>query len=112
MAYIITEECIACGACEPECPTEAITPGDDIYVIDPEKCTGCGLCVKACPANALVLEDKQVKMQPPGINECMGCGDCMPICPADAITLVKGNEFTGYYKTIDRDQLDFPRLVF
>jgi len=90
-------------------PTQA-SPGQ--VEIDPEKCTGCGLCVKACPADALVLEDKPVKMQPLGINECMGCGDCMPICPADAMTLVKGNEFTGYYKTIDRDQLDFPRLVF
>ena len=36
MATYITEECINCGACEPECPNEAISEGDDIYVIDPE----------------------------------------------------------------------------
>ncbi len=77
--------------------------------IDGEKCTGCGLCVKACPADALVLENKPVHMQPDGINECMGCGDCMPICPVGAVTLVKGNEFTGYYKTIDRGPLAMPR---
>ena len=34
MATMITEECINCGACEPECPNEAISEGDDIYVID------------------------------------------------------------------------------
>ena len=36
MATMITDECINCGACEPECPNSAITQGDDIYVIDPE----------------------------------------------------------------------------
>ena len=37
MAYVIHDSCIACGACEAECPTEAISAGD-IYVIDPDKC--------------------------------------------------------------------------
>ena len=41
MATYITEECINCGACEPECPNEAISEGDDIYVIDPKLCTEC-----------------------------------------------------------------------
>ena len=41
MALKITEECINCGACEPECPNTAITAGDDAYVIDAEKCTEC-----------------------------------------------------------------------
>ena len=41
MATKITEECINCGACEPECPNSAITQGDDIYVIDPSLCTEC-----------------------------------------------------------------------
>ncbi|MBN1355737.1 4Fe-4S binding protein [bacterium] len=52
MAYVITEDCIACGACEPECPVEAITPGEDIYVIDPDKCTDCGNCAEVCPVDA------------------------------------------------------------
>ena len=41
MATRITEECINCGACEPECPSDAISEGDDIYVIDSTLCTEC-----------------------------------------------------------------------
>ena len=41
MAYIITDECISCGACEPECLNIAITEGETIYIIDPDKCTEC-----------------------------------------------------------------------
>ena len=58
MAYLINEECINCGACEPECPNQAITAGDDIYVIDPEKCTECvghfdsSQCAEVCPVDA------------------------------------------------------------
>ena len=55
MAYFIEEDCISCGACEPECPNEAISEGDPIYVIDPSKCTECvgsyesSRCVEVCP---------------------------------------------------------------
>lgn len=52
MTHIITDECISCGACEPECPEEAITAGDDKYVIDPAKCKDCGACVDVCPTGA------------------------------------------------------------
>ena len=52
MAYVINEDCIACGACIDECPVEAISEGD-IYVIDPEICTDCGDCVDACPSEAI-----------------------------------------------------------
>jgi ferredoxin len=41
MAMMITEECINCGACEPECPREAIAEGEDRYTIDTAKCTEC-----------------------------------------------------------------------
>ena len=41
MLVIHPDECIDCGACEPECPNEAISEGDEIYVIDPELCTEC-----------------------------------------------------------------------
>jgi len=54
MAYKITEECIACGACEPECPEGAISEGDEIYVIDPNLCTDCGSCAEVCPVDACV----------------------------------------------------------
>ena len=54
MAYKITDECVSCGACEPECPVEAISEGEDKYVIDPEKCTDCGSCAEVCPNDAIV----------------------------------------------------------
>ena len=41
MSTMITVECINCGACEPECPNEAISQGEDIFVIDPQLCTEC-----------------------------------------------------------------------
>ena len=55
MATHITDDCINCGACEPECPNEAISEGDDLYVIDPDLCTECvgfhgeEVCQKVCP---------------------------------------------------------------
>ncbi len=52
MAYKISDDCIACGACEPECPTDSITAGDPIYVIDPETCIDCGACADVCPVDA------------------------------------------------------------
>lgn len=58
MAYKITEECISCGACETECPNEAISEGETIYVIDPDKCTECvgaadaSKCADICPVGA------------------------------------------------------------
>lgn len=52
MAYKITDACISCGACEAECPVEAISAGDDRYVIDPDKCIDCGSCADVCPVDA------------------------------------------------------------
>jgi len=57
MALFINEECINCGACEPECPNTAISAGDPVYVIDPEKCTECvghadePTCISVCPVD-------------------------------------------------------------
>jgi ferredoxin len=66
MAYKITEDCISCGACEPECPNAAISEGETIYVIDPEKCTECvgafesSQCAEICPVDACVPDpDRQ-----------------------------------------------------
>lgn len=56
MAYKITDECIKCGACEAECPTSAITEGEDIYIVDPEICIDCGACADVCPVDAAVEE--------------------------------------------------------
>jgi ferredoxin len=54
MAYKITEECIACGVCVPECPVPCISEGDPIYIIDAEKCTDCAACAGVCPTAACV----------------------------------------------------------
>lgn len=52
VAYKISDECIACGACESECPVEAISEGEDIYVIDADACIDCGACADVCPVDA------------------------------------------------------------
>ena len=53
MAYVISEECVSCGTCEPECPVEAISEGEDKYVINPDKCTDCGACAEVCPVESI-----------------------------------------------------------
>lgn len=52
MAYKITDACISCGSCAEGCPVEAISEGDDKYVIDPDKCIDCGACAGVCPVDA------------------------------------------------------------
>jgi ferredoxin len=60
MSLKITDECISCGACEPECPTEAIFEGDEIYEIDAEKCVECegyfdtSQCIEVCPVDCII----------------------------------------------------------
>lgn len=64
MAYMITEDCTCCGACESECPNEAISEGDETYVIDPNKCTECvgefdeSQCAEICPVEACQPDPK------------------------------------------------------
>lgn len=53
MAHVITDDCVSCGTCEPECPVDAISEGDGIYVIDAEACIDCGQCVDVCPVDAI-----------------------------------------------------------
>ena len=57
MAYIISDDCIACGACEGECPTEAIKAADGKYVIDESLCVDCGTCAETCPVGAPKQKD-------------------------------------------------------
>ena len=54
MSYIITDSCVACGACITECPVEAITEGDPIYKINPDTCIDCGSCADVCPSGAII----------------------------------------------------------
>lgn len=56
MAYKISDECIACGACAGECPVEAISEGDGKFEIDPDKCIECGACADTCPVGAPAQE--------------------------------------------------------
>jgi len=59
MALLITDECINCDVCEPECPNDAISMGAEYYVIDPHKCTECvghfdvPQCQEICPVNCI-----------------------------------------------------------
>lgn len=63
MALIITDECINCDVCEPECPNEAIFMGEEIYEIDWTKCTECvghydeAQCVEVCPVDCIPKDD-------------------------------------------------------
>ena len=70
MALIITDECINCDVCEPECPNAAISMGESIYVIDPRKCTECvghfdePQCVQVCPVACIPLDAAQCSRAP------------------------------------------------
>jgi ferredoxin len=55
MAYVISDDCTACGTCMDECPADAISEGD-IYTIDPDACTDCGACADVCPVEAISPE--------------------------------------------------------
>jgi ferredoxin len=62
MPYIITSECIACGACAAGCESEAITEDDTQSHIDPAICIECGTCQQNCPSNAIIfVEDQPVE---------------------------------------------------
>lgn len=49
MAYVISDDCVSCGSCAAECPADAISEGDNKYVIDADKCLDCGTCEATCP---------------------------------------------------------------
>lgn len=65
MALMITDECINCDVCEPECPNNAISAGEEIYVIDPNLCTECighydePQCQQVCPVDCIPLDPER-----------------------------------------------------
>jgi ferredoxin len=67
MALRITDQCINCDVCEPECPNGAIFPGEEIYQIDPAKCTECvghfeqPQCREVCPVDCIPLDPEHVE---------------------------------------------------
>ena len=57
VAKVNADECVGCGTCVDECPSEAISMNDnDIAVVDADACTDCGMCVDACPTEAITME--------------------------------------------------------
>ena len=62
MALTITDECINCDVCEPECPNDAIYQGEEIYEIEPKLCTECvghfetSQCVEVCPVDCIIVD--------------------------------------------------------
>ena len=69
MSLLITDECINCDVCEPECPNEAIYQGDDIYVIDSKRCTECvghfdePQCQQVCPIDCIPLDNNRIETE-------------------------------------------------
>ena len=67
MALMITDECINCDVCEPECPNEAIYQGEEIYEIDPDKCTECvghyaqPQCQEVCPVDCIPVNPQRIE---------------------------------------------------
>ncbi len=67
MALMITDECINCDVCEPECPNNAISQGVEIYVIDPVRCTECvghfdaPQCVEVCPVDCIPVDPEHTE---------------------------------------------------
>ena len=95
MALMITDECINCDVCEPECPNDAITMGAEIYEIDPRKCTECvghfdePQCVQLCPVACIPinpafaesrdqLHAKYLRLQSAGASTAPACAPGEP----------------------------------
>lgn len=53
MAYEINDSCVSCGACESQCPVNAIGQGDTKFEIDANTCIDCGACAGQCPVGAI-----------------------------------------------------------
>src|ERR1700678_827966 len=100
MATYITADCINCGACEPECPNEAISEGDEIYVIDPELCTECvgfddhEACQAVCPVECCLPDPNHKE------NEEILINRAVPLHPDDVSlqSSYKSNHFKSRFR--------------
>ena len=67
MALMITDHCINCDVCAPACPNDAISMGEEFYVIDPALCTECvghfdePQCRTLCPVDCIPLNPEWVE---------------------------------------------------
>lgn len=78
MALIITDQCINCDVCEPECPNGAITQGEEFYQINPDFCTECvghyqtPQCVEVCPVDCIQLDPEHKESRDQLEEKCHG----------------------------------------
>ncbi len=64
MPYVVTAECILCGACSSGCENNAITEGETQSQIDPNICIECGTCERNCPVQAIIyVEESDMQAQ-------------------------------------------------
>jgi len=76
MALLIKDNCINCDMCDPECPNEAITFGEEIYEIDPILCTECvgfyetPTCIAVCPINCIIVDPEHVETEEQLLEKC------------------------------------------
>ncbi|MCR5278799.1 MAG: 4Fe-4S binding protein [Lachnospiraceae bacterium] len=56
MAFVISDQCVSCGACAQQCPVGAISAGDGKFEIDKDTCISCGACAAQCPVSAIAEE--------------------------------------------------------
>ena len=125
MATMITNDCINCGACEPECPNNAISQGETIFVIDPNLCTECvgfhdfEACAAVCPVDCF-HEDAEMLVIDPDV--CIDCGACIPECPVQAIYTQDDvpdkwknfwqNKKAVHYYVHGKDNIPFHTVIF
>ncbi|MDO4724227.1 MAG: YfhL family 4Fe-4S dicluster ferredoxin [Comamonadaceae bacterium] len=93
MALMITDECINCDVCEPECPNDAISMGQDYYVIDPLRCTECvghfdtPQCVEICPVACIPVNPQHIESRESlwqKFERLRAAQDAPPAAPASA----------------------------
>ena len=94
MALWITDACINCDVCEPECPNQAIYMGPEIYEIDPAKCTECvghfdaPQCVQVCPVECIpvnpfcVETPEQLRAKYEALQQACAGAALAPVTPA------------------------------
>ena len=67
MALKILDTCVNCDVCEPACPNQAISLGEEFYEIDPDRCTECvghfgePQCIEVCPVECIIIDPEHVE---------------------------------------------------